>query len=224
MATDFRARTQAATVWLPKLRGQAVLVPGGCILTAAHCVEWSGDGAMVLGDYFLETVVTQDGRKFRASVCAVEPVADVAALAAADCQTFWDDFNAFERFAAGVRPVPLFTQALEPRKPVTVEVLTHKGKWLTGTAVRHDIPGPLPCGSLWLELASRTEAGTSGGPVVDKAGRLLGLVSNCPECDHGLGYPSLMPAPYLALPRWLSDRILAAHARPRRVKQKDPGP
>src|SRR5262249_32084812 len=78
--TDFRDRVLAATVSLSDLGGQGVLVPGGLILTAAHCIKWSGTGAMVLGDYFVERIKTRDGRSFRASVCAAEPVADIAAL------------------------------------------------------------------------------------------------------------------------------------------------
>jgi hypothetical protein len=44
-----RARTRAATVQLPTKGGQGVLVPGGFVLTAAHCIDWSLDGGMALG-------------------------------------------------------------------------------------------------------------------------------------------------------------------------------
>jgi hypothetical protein len=57
---------------------------------------------------------------------------------------------------------------------------------------------------------ARIEGGTSGGPVVDLAGRLLGLVSHCP--DHAVDGRScsLVPMPWLALPRWLVDQIMSA--------------
>jgi hypothetical protein len=101
----YRARVKAATVLLKKLGGRGVLVPGGFILTAAHCIKWKGTGG-VLGDYSLEPILTSDGRKFLASVCAVEPVADIAALQAPDDEVLFDDYEAFEEFVDDVEPVP----------------------------------------------------------------------------------------------------------------------
>src|SRR5262245_62003024 len=93
-----QARVAAATVWLPKMRGQGVLVPGGFILTAAHCIEWSREGRMALGEHFTERVETADGRKFVAAVVAAEPVSDIAVLGPADPQRMLDDCEAFESF------------------------------------------------------------------------------------------------------------------------------
>src|SRR5262245_38143525 len=45
------AQVQLATVQIQKKGGRGVLVPGGFVLTAAHCVEWSPEGGMVLGDF-----------------------------------------------------------------------------------------------------------------------------------------------------------------------------
>ena len=70
----------SATVRLTKKGGCGVLVPGGFILTAAHCVEWSATGGMALGDYCMEPVETRQGAKFMVSVCAVEPVPAYVAL------------------------------------------------------------------------------------------------------------------------------------------------
>lgn len=44
-----------ATVRISGLVGQGVLVPGGFILTATHCIQWNGEGGWALGDYFVES-------------------------------------------------------------------------------------------------------------------------------------------------------------------------
>lgn len=59
--------------WTP-LGGQGVLVPGGFVLTATHCIPWDGNGRMALGDVYPVTVVTHDGRQFRLGVACCDPV------------------------------------------------------------------------------------------------------------------------------------------------------
>ncbi len=91
LTEGMKQRIAAATVRLPELGGQGVLIPGGFILTAAHCIEWTETGAMVLGDYFFHKVETSDGKEFRGAVCAVEPVADIAVITEPDGQVLYDD-------------------------------------------------------------------------------------------------------------------------------------
>ena len=45
----FKERVAAATVRICGTKSQGVLVPGGYILTAAHCINWEGTGSMTLG-------------------------------------------------------------------------------------------------------------------------------------------------------------------------------
>ena len=45
-----------ATVTILGKGGQGVLVNGNMIITAAHCIDYSLDGGMVLGDFFLEKI------------------------------------------------------------------------------------------------------------------------------------------------------------------------
>jgi hypothetical protein len=68
-----RARLARATVKLTAKGGQGILVPGGYIITAAHCVEYYGSGGMTLGEHILESVKTADGVEFRVSPVAVHP-------------------------------------------------------------------------------------------------------------------------------------------------------
>lgn len=107
------ARIEQATVQLPKRGGRGVLVAGGYILTAAHCVGWSHEGGMALGDHYLEEVRTRDGRAFRLEVAAVEPVADVAVLAEPD--NLYEDQVAFGRWQRDAAAVPLYFGKLQPK-------------------------------------------------------------------------------------------------------------
>ena len=54
-----------ATVRLDNLGGQGVLVPGGFILTAAHCIQWNGEVEMAMVDRFIESITTKSGARFR---------------------------------------------------------------------------------------------------------------------------------------------------------------
>jgi S1-C subfamily serine protease len=185
-----------------------VLVRGGYILTAAHCVEWSAEGGMALGDYHFEPVETADGRKFLASVEAVEPVADIAVLGPIDGQVLSEECDAFDQFADAVEGLTLLTRARAPDTPIPVQVLTHKGEWIRGTVTRYGVPGDPPDRRIWLSATSQIEGGTSGGPVIDDRGRLVGVVSSASimrkeddRCD------GMIPFAWFALPRWLADRV-----------------
>jgi S1-C subfamily serine protease len=202
MRSTIKDRVAAATVRLTKLGGQGVLVPGPYILTAAHCVKWSGTGGMALGDYFIETIRTRDGRTVKGSVDAAEPVADIAVIGAPDNQSLPEEWSEFLDFAENTEGVPLFCRALRLQHSLVVQVLTHKGKWVAGTATRYCYD--LPTGTLSLRTDQPIKGGTSGGPVVTESGELVGIVS------HSGGYDCTVSAPWLALPRWVLNKIAAA--------------
>jgi S1-C subfamily serine protease len=163
---------------------------------------------MVLGEFFIETIRTRDGRKLRASVAAVEPMADIAVLGAPDNQALPEDSLAFDAFVNEVAPVPLYPRPVEVDVPIAVLFHTHTGRWITGTVTRYGAPWSHPNGTAYLSTRTPIEGGTSGGPVVDRFGRLVGLVSNSSETNPHA--PNLMPAPFSALPHWLVGRIMAA--------------
>jgi S1-C subfamily serine protease len=207
-----KARTLAATVRLANLGGQGVLVPGGYILTAAHCVEWGGGGGMATGGLYIEKIKTRCGREFLAQVIAADPVADIAALAPMDAECgelASRSVEAFEQFGETVEAVPLFTRTLGVDEPLPIHVLTHMGRWITGRAVYYGMPWAVGYDRLCLEADSRIRGGTSGGPVINEAGELVGLVSHSSETPSMGCFSGLMPAPWMALPRWLADSIVA---------------
>ena len=228
MEAELRTRVEQATVTIlktPKRRkrfvpmAQGVLVPGSLILTAAHCVTWTEGGAMALGEPHFEVVETADGTRFAVEVVALEPVADVAILAVVDDQhaELGADFDAFQEWAARTSPVSL--TAWEPRlqeisrdatgRPrisepdsIAVHLLTHHKRWIDGRVVK--------LGTNWNQsprlsqnMIEQIESGTSGGPIVDDAGRLVGVVSS----DEVTAMLSM------ALPRWVWSRVSDAESR-----------
>ncbi len=193
---ESRARVVNATVRV-QAGGLGVLVPGGFILTAAHCIRWSVKGGMVLGDYYLEQVQTRSGETFRLAPWAVEPVSDIAALGDPDTQEFDDDVDAFEKWREATKPVAvrphLFAgpdvtrvrDALRSNRRIfvlheafPVWILTHEGRWLAAEVRRVGLPSRPPAGRVFLKVTGHIRGGTSGGPVVDGAGRLVGVVSH----------------------------------------------
>ena len=84
----------SATAWLPRLKGQGVLVRGGYVLTAAHCIGWTSTGGMVLGDVWIEQV-RFGKQKLKLTPTFVEPVSDIAALGPLDSGGLASDYLHF---------------------------------------------------------------------------------------------------------------------------------
>lgn len=230
----WKARVMNATVQVGNSNGshgRGVLVAGGFIVTAAHCINWDSKGGMVLGDHYLEEIVTSGGETFRLSPWAVEPLSDVALLGAPDSQLFYDDADAFETWQEQTNPVLLskwgpmsdkrraiaqaaFADALnaQPSKAdlpsavrsIDVYAMSLAGDWLGGKA-RHYGLGE-PTGAIAIETMDSLTSGMSGGPVVDRSGRLVGVVS----CGNTNG---TIPLIHLAIPAWARARIIKAEKR-----------
>ena len=198
-----------ATVRIEGTGGQGVLVPGGYVLTAAHCIEWSGTGGMTLGDHYVERVGTKSGATFRLEPHAVEPVADIAALSQAEADENMTGARTFDEWQEATKAVPVSTVDLRQGTSRRVYVLAHTGAWLEGEVTRYS-PGDLPSGRLWLVVDSEIEGGTSGGPIVDDAGHLVGVVSSTVLGEAGESGGAPFPVAHLALPRWVWAKIAAA--------------
>lgn len=208
-----KRRVGKARVRLVKKGGQGILVPGGYILSAAHCVTWDAKGGMPVGDFYFETIQTWDGRQFKAEVCAVEGKTDIAVLSAPDDQVLPQEFMAFKAFCWTTKPIPLSTRVPDIEEWLPVHILDHAGKWNSGQATRFGYPGPPSAGTLCVQTKNPIRGGTSGSPIIDDMGHLVGIVSWSSENPHGGGglpkvYLGAFPMPYLSLPRWVYDQVM----------------
>ncbi len=191
-----------AIVKLPKLGGHGVLVPGGMILTAAHCIDFSTTGGMVLGDHFIEELETHMGR-IKAVPLIVEPVTDIAALGCPDNQIFYKEAEAFENFCETTKPMPLATERIRCRRPFPVRLHDKDGTWVNGMAEMFDQSSPM----LWITSEREIKGGASGGPILNMAGELVAIISNSSSgsAEKSTGR---CPRPLKALPVWICQEIL----------------
>lgn len=113
--------------------------------------------------------------------------------------------------------MPLSNRTLCVRESCAVFVLTHAGKWLSGTVTRYGVPHQPP-GSRFALRCKGIKGGTSGGPVVTGDGRLLGVISwSGTNRDD-----SSIPVAHLALPFWVLEQIRAGDNR-RKLRPWVPG-
>jgi V8-like Glu-specific endopeptidase len=170
----WKAHVANATVQLQGLGGRGVLVTGGFILTATHCIRWDGSGGMTLGNHYSEIVNTKGGDRFRVGISAADPVSDMAALGALDERVYSEDYDAFERWREATRPVPVMNETLRLGDSLPVHILTHNRGWIDGRIYRYGYHGHPQNGSISLETDAQIEGGTSGSPIVDSDGNLIG--------------------------------------------------
>jgi Trypsin-like peptidase domain len=206
LSPDTQRLVTDATVALSneRRRSQGVLIGGHLIATAAHCLNWSGTGMMVLGERFIENVRTKHGHHLKASPVAVDPVSDVAVLGCLDEQEFPEEAKQFEQFCEATTPLSLGQRDYGLFQKTPVYVLSHNKGWVTGQAMQ--------CRStahqLAVEMDDSIEGGTSGGPIVDHSGTLLGIVSVFQAVPAGFTCTGMMPRPHLTLPVWVIRKAL----------------
>ena len=204
MNDQIRAQTAAATVRFTAVGGQGVLIPGGFIVTAALRGGPIDDGGMVLsdfGDFDVEPIETKRGMSLKVTLCAVEPVNDIAVFGAIDGQVFYDNEEAdFRGFCERTNAVLVCSDEFEFGESFTVHILTHHGTWIGATATRY---GAFPK-RLALQPEEEIEGGTSGGPIINDRGELVGIVSHSSIGEQSHGWT---PQPNLTMPVWLWSQV-----------------
>ncbi|MDZ7759930.1 MAG: serine protease [Desulfovermiculus sp.] len=188
-----------ATIKTSGKQGQGVYVGSNLFLTAAHCVNFETSGSMALGDYFIEEIEIQ-GETFRVAPLAVEPISDVAVLGPLDEQEFPDDVDRLEEFCENLDPVLISDFEPEIFKEMNVYVFSHEDKIISGKG-QVCTPGS---SKMFIEAEEEIKGGTSGGPIVDESGRLVGIVSNS---STGTESSEVHPRPNLALPVWVWRKL-----------------
>lgn len=196
-----RTRIEKATfiVHSSKGQGQGVLVEGGFVFTAAHCVDFTLTGGMALGDHCLHHVETSDGSQLALSLLAVEPISDLAVLGPPDNQTFEDEYDEFERVYDQTPSLSLDVREHEVKMLFDIHIFTPKKTWLDGKAMLTQPGAKL----IVVNTNEPIEGGTSGGPIVNEHGELVAVVSHSCSVAGGDTQPYLCRA----LPVWTLSQI-----------------
>lgn len=224
------SRVAAATVAVgpPSRRGQGVYVGNGHIITAAHCLSYDQDTGIRLAmeDHVFYKIETAAGEKMPVAPLVIESAVDIAVLGALDGQVFPPEMvEPFEAFCDRTKPVPLcrkrfpysgarfdpkdrasverFIAKTEPTK-FRVHIRTHRNTWVTGEATVFQLRSCNP--TIWVQADENIEGGTSGGPIINDAGELVGVVSTAGG-SGGETRTGRSPFPRWALPAWIYHRI-----------------
>jgi S1-C subfamily serine protease len=184
--------------------GQCILIVGGLIITAAHCVDMDCTGRMALAGKFYWSKIQTDGGDLIATTRAVEPVSDIAVLGSPDPADLPEtEAFAFEEWSEHIAPVKLLRKIPKERQPFPVWIRTHHKTWVVGTAYY----GGNSTFAYTTDIEIR--GGTSGGPIVNREGELVGVVSHgTTTCVKGRFYSAAGLLP-LALPVWVIARTRA---------------
>jgi len=184
--------------------GQCVLIDDGLLLTAAHCVDWNCLTMANSGEYHLAKVNAR-GSAFVANVCAIEPCSDTAVLGCPDNEIFHREAQVFQELCDGIAPVKLSQDTPKPFERFPVWTLTHHGAWISGMALYGIAESQFS-----FETLCEVPDGTSGGPIVNCRGELVGVVSYGTTRPANKKFTSSAGFLPLALPGWVFARLRTA--------------
>jgi hypothetical protein len=187
-------------VKLPEKGGLGVLV-GEVILTAARCLTCT-PGEIVGSDEYIEHIETRHGR-LQTSVLAMERVRDIAVLGRPDLNHFPAQAEFYQQFCESTPSVALAKAAIPPGQPIPVMVHNCLGKWVDATARLRVAWSP----SLYIEAQEPIQSAAAGGPILDKQGRLIAVVSQFWFRNGVETVDGFAPRPLFALPVW----VVSAH-------------
>jgi serine protease Do len=178
--------------------GTAFLISGGRILTASHCIK-AGYRASIPGI---------DLKRLRAILAPSDDRKDLAALV-------FDEDPAPDRKPFNIGTAVMLDEVMTmgyPPVPGFHSVLIAETARLAGYL--HSTTGQLIAQyeaymdrQDYLLISARVKGGSSGGPVLNKRGEVVGLIANAPSSDSSeidaLGFGIAVPSP--AILQFLSD-------------------
>jgi hypothetical protein len=183
-------KIEKATVKLTKKGGQGILVNNHYILTAAHCIDYTLNGAMAMGEYFLEELKTHAGIITSAPVF-VDPCSDIALLSEPDGQELITQWEQYDEFCMNTSPIKISKMKLEVGKKYNIFIFCHEKRWITGSAQIFNPHSHF----INVKANEQIKGGTSGSAIVDEMGEIIGVVSHFIETSG----PCEGAAPYIPL-------------------------
>ena len=211
-----QGRTAAATVAvsLRGHRGRGVLIPGGYILTAAHiplsaadCLKWRPTPLVPLPFMDPVEVETAAGESWTAAADFISVVDDIAIL--------WpprkpEEYEQWKAFFLRTDTIPI-VESVAVGDPLYVQ--DPAGEWVESVADPPHELFPL----LFSKSSKPAGGGSSGSPVVNRAGELVAVHVGCPEDTRDGTFRLCHVLPGRALPPWAMERL-------RRYQEREHGP
>src|SRR5262245_19452650 len=216
-----RIAEACVTVHMGEGFGRGVLVGGQLILTAAHNMLCALDRSsslplasalvgLALGDHVMLELTTTCG-VVHVAPYMLDPATDIAVLGPLDNQVCWDQAEAYEAWTESVTPVSICTDDFPFPEPFPAAVYTHHRTWLAGTAKQRRAHAPC----LSVTVSDGIEGGTSGSPIVNMQGAIVGIVSQFGGTEADAltrGQHGPAPRPHLTVPPWVLREILGGEA------------
>jgi hypothetical protein len=109
----------------------------------------------------------------------------------------------FERFCEKTTPLKLCDADFPLFEPFPVYVFTHEGIWVSGVSKQTRLNST----ALHVEFNRPIPGGTSGSPVVNDEGEVLGVISWVSEPNPNALCAASVPRPMLTLPVWTVQQI-----------------
>lgn len=179
--------------------GSGVAVYGEYILTAAHCTNYTLMSKFFVGKHFGQIIENQE-KKIFVSPVAIEPICDIALLG----EPRWDGDEGLDYLLwhGELNPVPICFEDYELNTDFRVYIYNHKREWIQGIAKAN-------LKKLFIEFHKPIESGTSGSPIINERGEIVGIFSYSTTGTNN-GYA---PRVDQTLPVWLCDLIKEAQAK-----------
>jgi len=158
----------------------------------------------VLGDCIFEKIKTVKG-ELSVKPLAIEPVNDIAILGSLDDQVFDKEATEYELFCKEINPVKICTDEFKLFDKFPAYIYTHNKTWVMGDAQQCKINA----NHLMIETENKIEGGTSGSPVINDSGELIGVVSNT-NINKGYTkkFDTVIVRPHLTVPVFIYSVLL----------------
>jgi hypothetical protein len=158
-----KAKIENCIVDLPETGGRGVIIQSNKILTVAHAVQWSLEGAtMALDSENNLQMLGKGGKIFAGAVEVVEPVSDIALISGDELVETPDICKLWQSMVETAPFLKLRTAPLPVDTQIPVWTSTHEGLWLRGNGILYTAKHT----HLWAQFEGEIKPGTSGSPIV----------------------------------------------------------
>ncbi len=179
LSNELRKTVENATVTIFTKEhgtGRGFIVPGGLIITAAHCVDFNLE--FMPGDDLEMTFEGYDGTRFNAVLEFFEPISDVAVFVAIDEQRSPTKAGEYEQFVHSIKPIAVADLPREANFPICL--FSHQHEWITGTS---SVFSQTAARTLFAQTNGPIPSGTSGSPILNSRGEAVAVVSVSTSAD-----------------------------------------